>query len=206
MNSLLYDARQGCGKARFSRAPESDILVLLPFDPGRYSQEVATLLIENGGGERVFELFPRSCASEEVRKALLDADARQLFPGARNSDAAMCGLFVYFSCLDEAHSIAQDIPTPDGSWWHGIMHRMEGDASNAGYWFHRVGTHPLFPRVRAAAAELGYEWDPFAFIRFCGAPGEPGPDVNLAKRVQLAEWQALFEYCASASGEGKSKR
>jgi hypothetical protein len=81
------------------------------------------------------------------------------------------------------------------------MHRMEGDAYNAGYWFRRIGRHPVFPALARKAARLGYgdggTWDPFAFIRFCeAAPGTK--DEDLARRVQLAEWQLLFDYCACA--------
>lgn len=116
----------------------------------------------------------------------------------------MSGLYLYFSCLDESHAIAQDLDTPEGSFWHGIMHRQEPDAFNAGYWFRRVGNHPVFPALAVAASELGYSsvntrWEPLAFIDYCEtARKRPGStEEKLAIQVQLAEWQLLFDYCAT---------
>jgi len=44
---------------------------------------------------------------------------------------------------EQAHDIAQTIDTPDGSLIHAYLHRKEGDASNALYWYHRAkGTMP----------------------------------------------------------------
>ena len=124
-----------------------------------------------------------------------------MFPASRAPEAAMAGLWLYFSCLDEAHTLAQAVETPDGSFWHGIMHRQEPDAGNAAYWFRRVGRHAIFPALRNAASGLGYQcgpsWDPFTFIDACEeARRKPGPDQEvLMRRVQLAEWQLLFEHC-----------
>ncbi len=149
---------------------------------------------------RPMELFPPSRSSESVREALLKADAQKLFPGARDAEAALSGLFLYFSCLKESHDLLHEFASVDGAYWHGIMHRMERDAYNAAYWFHRVPWHPVYPALAKAAAQLGYEtataWDPFAFIRYCEASARSGND-ELAKRVQLAEWQLLMEYCAA---------
>lgn len=44
---------------------------------------------------------------------------------------------------DAAHSIAQDIETPDASWVHAYLHRREGDAWNAEYWYRRAN-RPVF--------------------------------------------------------------
>lgn len=153
------------------------------------------------------DLFPRSCTSETVRDTLLQTDAHALFPNARDPESALSGLFLYFSCLKEAHDLVHHFETADGEYWHGIMHRMEGDAYNAGYWFRRVGQHPVFPALALEAGQLGYgagqlgfasghDWDPFAFIRFCEASSQT-KDEEIAKRVQLAEWQLLFDYCAA---------
>src|ERR1700761_4439755 len=40
---------------------------------------------------------------------------------------------------EQAHTIAQDIPTREGSWVHAFLHRQEGDEWNANYWYNRAG-------------------------------------------------------------------
>ena len=39
---------------------------------------------------------------------------------------------------DMAHSIVQDINTNTASWIHAYLHRVEGDLSNANYWYNRA--------------------------------------------------------------------
>ena len=174
---------------------------MLPFQSDTYGPQVAEILSrgEAGSGSRLMELFPKKCTDEAVRELLLNADARKLFPGARDPNAALSGLFLYFSCLKESHDLLHTFGGADGAYWHGIMHRMEGDAYNANYWFQRLPTHPVYPQVQREAVNLGYaqgpEWDPFAFVAYCNQPA----DEELAKRVQLAEWQLLFDYCAGTA-------
>lgn len=40
---------------------------------------------------------------------------------------------------EAAHDIAQDIHSPMGSWLHAMLHLIEGDIGNAGYWFRNAG-------------------------------------------------------------------
>ncbi|HYK36725.1 hypothetical protein [Alloacidobacterium sp.] len=40
---------------------------------------------------------------------------------------------------NRAHQIAQDIESRDAAWVHAYLHRKEGDASNAGYWYRQAG-------------------------------------------------------------------
>lgn len=147
-----------------------------------------------------------------ARRLLGGAAAAQWFPGARAAEAALAGLWLRHGGWDEAHSIAQDLPSAEGSYWHGIVHRLEPDAWNAGYWFRRAGRHPVHePLAEQAGAlagqyqEAGFtapaRWDPFAFIGFCeqmrGRPGTPGHKLALA--IQEAEWRLLFDWCARAN-------
>lgn len=53
---------------------------------------------------------------------------------------------------DEAHNIAQDIPSAMGSWIHALLHVIEGDMPNAGYWYRRAGRPSITPD------EIDSEW------------------------------------------------
>ena len=188
----------------------------MSFDSGRYGAEVASILALDADGARLMPLAAGRCSSEEARRALAATSATRLFGGSFAPFAAMSGLWLYFSCLDESHRLSQDVDSAEGSFWHGIMHRQEPDAGNAGYWFRRVGEHLTFPALSAAAHELlqyhngatlrlKNKWDPFAFIDFCeNARAHPGsPDEQLALAIQSAEWQLLFDHCARAGEIGR---
>jgi len=83
------------------------------WDPSSYGPRIEQLLALDGRGERLMPLASGTCSSVEAYKLLQSTSARELFPGSRAPEAAMTGLYLYFSCLDEAHTIAQSIETPD---------------------------------------------------------------------------------------------
>src|SRR4051794_28301570 len=56
------------------------------------------------------------------------------------AQAMLAGLWLWLDGLDEAHRIVQDLIGPTGAFWHAIMHRLEGDFSNAKYWYDRCST------------------------------------------------------------------
>ena len=51
-----------------------------------------------------------------------------------------------------SHEIAQEVEGRDGAWVHAYLHREEGDADNAGYWYRRAGR-------QVATGELRVEWE-----------------------------------------------
>jgi len=171
----------------------------MDWNPALYGPEAAALLALAGEGRRLMPLVsPRN--TDANLAVQLRRPARELFPDAVKPELAQAGLWLYCGFFDESHSIAQDVKTADGSYWHAILHRMEPDAFNSGYWFRRVGQHPVFPEVHAAAEALGYpagsRWDPLAFIDACERVTPS--NQTLLQQVQLAEWQLLFHYCAKA--------
>ena len=52
---------------------------------------------------------------------------------------------------EAAHRVAQEIEDADGAWVHAYLHRKEGDAGNAAYWYRRAG-QPV------AHDALDHEW------------------------------------------------
>jgi hypothetical protein len=180
------------------------------FDPQSYSPAIAKLVGE-----------PRLCAlgpgqpnhTAQARLAAL-TPATVLAPNDVRDEAmarACCaGLWLYHDFLDESHRLSQDIATPTGSYWHGLMHRREPDFANAAYWFRRVGPHPVFAPLQQAAAQLAADatdpavafltrqtsWDPFAFIDLCAAVEENrSTSEMLCRHIQQREWQLLFDFC-----------
>lgn len=55
-----------------------------------------------------------------------------------------------------AHEIAQDIHTPMGSWIHALLHLIEGDIGNAGYWYAKARKPAKRP------TEIDAEWNTIA--------------------------------------------
>jgi hypothetical protein len=56
----------------------------------------------------------------------------------------------------DSHNVAQEIHTPLGSWIHALLHLIEGDLGNAGYWYARAGKSPIKP------AAVDAEWEKIA--------------------------------------------
>jgi hypothetical protein len=163
------------------------------FNADQYGQEVTRILALHGAGEHLIPLTAGDCSSDEARR-LIRASA---LPATLRA-----GLFFYFSCWTDAHEVAQNIDTREGSYWHALVHRQEPDASNAAYWFHRVGDFPTFPALREFAVAQGLScrptWDPNAFVGYCNAARPGSEEERRAQQIQLNEWQLLFDHCARA--------
>jgi hypothetical protein len=176
-------------------------------DPRVYGPAVAALLEP----ERLPELGPGR-PNEAARPLLAGLSPASLAAPAavRDGDMARCclaGLWLYHDFLDESHRISQEIATRSGSYWHALMHRREPDYGNAGYWFRRVGDHPVFGPLadavralpappEAAGLTRSPRWDPFAFVNLCAAAAGRGDETErFCRTVQLLEWRLLFDHC-----------
>jgi hypothetical protein len=172
--------------------PSSEVRRFLSASPGSLPLSRSALRPEAGAGD------------------LRSGDPTLLFPGARHGEAALAGLLLRVGCWAESHTVAQDIQSVEGSYWHAIVHRIEPDSSNAAYWFRQVGSHAIFPELLRRSAEILQEgapahwrlkasWDPFLFIEWCDEVREKGGHgETTAVAIQMAEWQLLFDWCAGA--------
>jgi hypothetical protein len=150
--------------------------------------------------------------SELKRLSVESAFAHSRVADHEMGECCIAGVWLLHDYLDESHTISQGIDTTSGSFWHAIMHRREGDFSNAKYWFRNVGQHPTFAALserahvaaslRDANASLGEmrlcdgDWDPFVFVDICHAV-EHGETAarELCLDIQQAEWELLFDFC-----------
>jgi hypothetical protein len=102
----------------------------------------------------------------------------------------LAGIWLYIDELDRSHHVSQSLDDAAGSYWHAIMHRREGDFSNAKYWLRRASHLPIAPDA-----------DPAAFVDAVARSGSTEPPELLQR--QRREWQTLFEWCAAQPTYGE---
>jgi hypothetical protein len=147
-------------------------------------------------------------------------ESREFNEGLADAHMARCcraALWLAHNFLDESHSFSQAVETAAGSYWHGILHRREGDFENAKYWMRAVGKqYAVFPQLHTTAKALAQTageldrstaflatqpaWNPAAFIDACAAAvrGQTS-HTDLLRRVAQYEWELLFDHCYQAA-------
>ena len=85
----------------------------------------------------------------ELKQSALK-DAR---PPAGLGEAALALWHLKKGDWDKSHAIAQDMDDAHGAWIHALLHLVEGDLSNARYWFAEAGR----PAVKPAQADVLWE-------------------------------------------------
>ena len=120
------------------------------------------------------------------------------------------GLLYAVDDLDASHDVFQDVKTGLGSYWHGMMHRREGDFENARYWYRRAGALPFFASLHATSAPVSPDmarqesWDPYLFTGQCEQAVHGADDlVTEMVKLQVLEFEVLFDYCWRQSGVHK---
>ncbi|BDI32995.1 hypothetical protein CCAX7_50460 [Capsulimonas corticalis] len=96
------------------------------------------------------------------------------------------GLHLLNDDLPRAHTLAQSLEGDSSAdYWHAIIHRREGDFSNAKYWLRRVGPHPILVATYGNAAGAAQ------FVDDCRDAGEDDAELREKQRREIA---ALLEY------------
>src|SRR4051794_25421628 len=120
--------------------------------------ESALKVLTLGAGATYGRLTPTGPGLAPAGDVLRTMRPEQLLavPVRRPDDARamLAGLWLYHDFLDESHRISQDLHSPTGSFWHAVMHRREGDFSNAKYWYARCRHHPALAQIAAAGRAI----------------------------------------------------
>jgi hypothetical protein len=181
------------------------------FNPQTYGPTIAKLL-----GQAPLNPLGAGTPAREVRSTLAALKPESIVGAERLADADMAacclaGLWLRFNFLDESHQICQDIATSEGSYWHALMHRREGDFDNAKYWFNRTGQHPVYASLtkeisRLTDAGMGKTaegwltpsgpWNPKIFVDLCQLSlSESAPHHQFCLEIQRLEWELVFDHC-----------
>lgn len=140
--------------------------------------------VDPSGNDSVFEKLQELEAGSLVEGSIRDREM---------ADCCKSGIWLLHNFLHESHDLSQSIHSPEGSWWHAIMHRTEGDFSNSKYWYRRAGEHEAFN-------DIGANFDPYAFVDRCQKEYGRGPLSDETQQIAFAEWEALFKYCQQNAG------
>jgi hypothetical protein len=128
------------------------------------------------------QAMPRLVGSDPHHTELVEQVLRD--PALSSRPELAAGLWLYVDDLDRSHTVSQGIEGVTGAFWHGIMHRREGDFSNSHYWMRRAAGHPLMEALT-----------PGKLVDDVSAAA--GSDMPALVARQRDEWKALFEWCAS---------
>ena len=124
------------------------------FDPTLYGKVFSSLIDSNRLND--LGVGQENTDHEKILNELNIATAFESHPvhDTDSANACLSALWLHHDFLDRSHQISQSISDSTGSFWHGIMHRREGDYWNSKYWFRQVGNHPVFSDLHAAVREL----------------------------------------------------
>ena len=160
----------------------------------------------------------------EIEQLLAGDDPFLASLSSSGRELALAGLWLLAGGLERSHVMSQNQSSDSGSYWHGIMHRREGDYGNALYWFRRAGQHPVMGQLSEHIAQHAQPWQHHRSLNISqlsqprlvaekltelyeqacrGAstrrqPAEAAACTDFAALLQLMgwwEWQLLFAFC-----------
>jgi hypothetical protein len=158
--------------------------------------------------EKLLEkLTPTEPLDWELSRQIREADDATLTGGATIASGAHLALVrgaLHYAvdALDPAHALFQEDHSDLGSYWHGMLHRREGDFDNARYWFRRAGAQPFFDSLHRESANLSADmakqptWDPYLFTgQYEQARHGAEELVEEMRALQRAEFDVIFAHC-----------
>ena len=188
--------------------------------------------------EEGLDLTPRRVRQSFMKSYLDRTTPEALFPGSGRQDLGqlvLAGLHQKNDDLEAAHALCveagRDSDLPEASYWHGMVHRREGDFEGARRWFRkttnlevlpgicgstvvllqRVMQMPEYGSARELALRLMQQlhsegtWDPCHFLGLCEACIGDGTaeERRLLEEVQEIEFRALFDRSFQLASQGR---
>jgi hypothetical protein len=150
----------------------------------------------------------------KLARALAEPAVAAMFPSVAHPSrlALAAGLLQVHDFWDASHDAAQQADDrgerATSAYWHGIIHRREPDASNAAYWFRRVGRHALFAPLAQEARPIFEQeglaavaerlmpqgvWNANGMTDLCTTAQAGSAAERVARRIQRLEMWLLLE-------------
>lgn len=168
----------------------------------KYSDFVEAVLVHLP--DLMLELKAREVTLPAKVQEIREADRAKLAGGNEVADEAMltlvhAGLLYAVDEIGDAHRLIAEASSDSASYWHGMIHRREGDFENARYWYRRTGRHPAFADLQQRGSSLSsdvaaqMDWDPYLLTGLCerAAYGEPNDSLVA---LQKMEFEVMFDY------------
>ncbi len=150
--------------------------------------------------------LPKEPTDYELVIRLRETDDAKIFGGAALLPDAptgliRAGLFYYHNALADSHKEAAKTEGDAAAYWHGMVHRREGDFENARYWFRRAGEQPFFQELQSRASDASPHmarqpnWDTFLLVHLCEQYkyGEAEYKKEIG-HLQKVEFAVMFDY------------
>ena len=177
--------------------------------------------------ESLPELQPDSAWDTDLTDEITECSPIDLFMpvAVKNEKAAQAvkaGVLLWSDELSLSHDICQGLKTPESSYIHGVMHRREGDYSNAKHWFAKAKNHPVATKLFEKSTQIGDDivpatdqlshytsdlkgighWSPDSFVDWCESASQGNVDstcLYFFKKLQIEEIRLLIDHCYQLS-------
>ncbi|MFM1549051.1 MAG: hypothetical protein ACKJSG_06610 [Lentisphaeria bacterium] len=177
--------------------------------------------------ESLPELQPGSAWDTDLTDEITECSPIDLFmpvevKNEKAAQAVKAGVLLWNDELSLSHDICQGLKTPESSYIHGVMHRREGDYSNAKHWFAKAKNHPVATKLFEKSTQIGDDivpatdqlshyssdlkgighWSPDSFVDWCESASQGNVDstcLYFFKKLQIEEIRLLIDHCYQLS-------
>lgn len=177
--------------------------------------------------ESLPELQPDNAWDTDLTDEVTECSPIDLFMPVEVKDekaaqAVKAGVLLWNDELSLSHDICQGLKTPEGSYLHGVMHRREGDYSNAKHWFAKVDNHPVAAKLFEKSTQIADDivpptdqlshyisalehighWSADSFVDWCESASQGNIDstcLYFFKKLQIEEIRLVIDHCYKLS-------